>query len=511
MTSSHRSHTSNSNTSPLANTTKHQLVGHSVEKIGGTSMSAFDAVLDNILLRPENPYNRMFVVSAYGGITDALLECKRSGQAGIYRLVENRDDAWTDAIDDLEHRMLLINENMFADPISRRRADSFIKDRLAKASSCISNIMETCQYGQFSMRHYLPQIREFLSSIGEAHSAYNTCLKLKTLGVNATFVDLSGWDSDDDGQVVSGNLDSIIEKAWSKIDVTKELPIVTGYVYCDEGLMKTYDRGYSEMTFSRLAVLSKANKAVIHKEYHLSTADPRIVGPEKVRPMGKTNYDVADQLANLGMEAIHPNAAAGLRKSGIELVIKNTFEPDHDGTLISHSYDPHSDADSVDKVEIIAGRNKVFALHIFDQAMVGQADNVGYELMEIINDERVQLVGKEMNANSITYYLGGNSKSKNKVLSRAEKIFPNARITGKMVALISVIGASIDTNKALSHGMIALMNQDITPKAAHSSMRNVDVQFVVDDDNYEAAICTLHDEFIEHSVTERVRKKIKAA
>lgn len=48
-----------------------------VEKIGGTSMTAFDAVLDNILLRPQNPYNRIFVVSAYGGMTDALLECKK--------------------------------------------------------------------------------------------------------------------------------------------------------------------------------------------------------------------------------------------------------------------------------------------------------------------------------------------------------------------------------------------------------------------------------------------------
>lgn len=124
-------------------------------------MSAFDAVLDNILLRPENPYNRMFVVSAYGGITDALLECKRSGKPGIYRLVENRDDAWVEAMEELEQRMLLINENMFADPISRRRADNFIKDRIAQATNCINNIMETCQYGQFSMQHYLPQIREF--------------------------------------------------------------------------------------------------------------------------------------------------------------------------------------------------------------------------------------------------------------------------------------------------------------------------------------------------------------
>ncbi len=58
-------------------------MSYTVEKIGGTSMTAFDAVLDNILLRPAQPYGRVFVVSAYSGITDALLECKRTGAAGI--------------------------------------------------------------------------------------------------------------------------------------------------------------------------------------------------------------------------------------------------------------------------------------------------------------------------------------------------------------------------------------------------------------------------------------------
>lgn len=156
------------------------------------------------------------------------------------------------------------------------------------------------------MRQYLPQVREFLSSIGEAHSAYNTSLKLKTLGINACFIDLSGWNN---GQ--AGSLDEVILAAFEDIDVATQLPIVTGYAYCNEGLMKTYDRGYSEMTFSRIAALTNATQAIIHKEYHLSSSDPRIVGADKVSPMGLTNFDVADQLANLGMEAIHPNASAG--------------------------------------------------------------------------------------------------------------------------------------------------------------------------------------------------------
>lgn len=473
---------------------------YTVEKIGGTSMTAFDAVLENIIFRPvpDNRYNRVFVVSAYSGMTDALLECKKTSKPGVYQLVAKRDDKWQEALDYVEQRMILTNEHIFADPMNQRRANNFIRSRIAEAKNCISNILETCQYGQFSLRHYLPQVREFLSSIGEAHSAFNTALKLKTAGLNAKFVDLSGWNSEN-----PQSLDDHIRDVFADIDVSKELPIVTGYASCKEGLMSTYDRGYSEITFSRIASITHADLAIIHKEYHLSSADPRVVGSDKVLPIGRTNYDVADQLANLGMEAIHPNAAAGLRESNIELQIKNTFEPEHPGTLISSDHQP-----TADKIEIIAGKEKVFALHLFDQTMVGQVDNVSYELMEIIADAHVSLIGKEMNANSITYYLGGSKESLNKVLYKAEKRYPNSEIKGRMVALISVIGSQIDTNKALAQGVLALMKDGITPVALHSSMRNVNVQFVVDYKEYCSAICALHNEFFDAKDNQQARSKV---
>jgi aspartate kinase len=60
---------------------------HTVEKIGGTSMSRFDEVMDNILLggRTDDAlYNRIFVVSAYAGMTNLLLEHKKTGEPGVY-------------------------------------------------------------------------------------------------------------------------------------------------------------------------------------------------------------------------------------------------------------------------------------------------------------------------------------------------------------------------------------------------------------------------------------------
>ena len=60
-------------------------MAHTVEKIGGTSIANTSAVFENILIGDrcgEDLYNRIFVVSAYSGMTDLLLEHKkRTSQA----------------------------------------------------------------------------------------------------------------------------------------------------------------------------------------------------------------------------------------------------------------------------------------------------------------------------------------------------------------------------------------------------------------------------------------------
>ena len=243
---------------------------HSIEKIGGTSMLDYQSVKDNIILynqQSNDIYNRVFVVSAYGGITDALLEHKKSGKSGVYALFSSSmdDKGWLKALLELREKMIGINESLFADKKSLAEANQFINERLDDAKDCLTDLQSLCVHGHFSIQSHLATVREMLASLGEAHSAWNTAKLLQRDGVNAVFVDLTGWNTD---KHIS--LDERINMAFSDIDLTKQLPIVTGYAHSDKGLMSSFNRGYSEMTFSRLAVLTNAAEAVIHKEFHLS-------------------------------------------------------------------------------------------------------------------------------------------------------------------------------------------------------------------------------------------------
>ncbi|MER2492383.1 aspartate kinase [Catenovulum sediminis] len=464
---------------------------HTVEKIGGTSMSQYQAVRDNIMLNQQlkNPYQRIFVVSAYAGMTNLLLEHKKTAEPGVYgRFASAEEDrSWMEAFETVRSKMVETNLELFGETALREKADRFILRRLDDAERALTDLNNLCQHGHFEIGDHLLKVREMLASIGEAHSAWNLAHLLQKEGINAVFVDLTGWDIDK-----AVDMDELIkEKFWS-LDLKECLPIATGYCHSAKGLMATFDRGYSEMTFSRIAVLTKAEEAIIHKEYHLSSADPKMVGLDKVVPIGLTNYDVADQLANLGMEAIHPRAAKGLRQSEISLRVKNTFEPEHKGTLITSTY-----VSDKPKVEIVAGRQNVYSFELFDQDMMGQVNRFDIETLALINELKIQMVSKDVTANSITHYLSCNLKKAKRLQTLLENKFPEAEVNVRKVCIVSAIGSDMQEAGMLARAVKAIAEQGISIQALHQSMRQVDIQFVLDEKHFETATVALHKHLVE--------------
>jgi len=463
---------------------------HTVEKIGGTSMSRFNELMNTILIGNRQGaalYNRIFVVSAYGGITNLLLEHKKTGEPGVYaRFAEAENElAWKENLEQVRKEMLAKNAELFTAD-DRHKADQFILERIKGAENCMENLQKLCSVGHFQLEDHLLRVREMLASLGETHSAFNSVLALNNAGVNAKFVDLSGWH-----QEHPLSFDEMIKTHFESIDLTRELPIATGYAHCSEGVMRTFDRGYSEMTFSKIATITGAHEAIIHKEYHLSSADPAVVGLDKIVTIGRTNYDVADQLSNLGMEAIHPKAAKGLRQQGIKLRIKNAFEPHHSGTVISNDYRSAQPC-----VEIIAGRRNVFAIEIFDQDMLGDS-NYDIELARLLHQLKLYIVNRDSDANSITYYVAGSRKMVNRAMRLIREAYTGAEVDLKKVAIVSAIGSDLKVSGILAKTVSALADAKISIQALHQSMRQVEMQCVVNEEDYDSAVKAMHHVLIE--------------
>jgi aspartate kinase len=255
--------------------------------------------------------------------------------------------------------------------------------------------------------------------------------------------------------------------------------------------MREYDRGYSEVTFSQLAALTGAREAIIHKEFHLSSADPNLVGAEAVRTLGHTNYDVADQMANLGMEAIHPSAAKTLRQAGVPLRVTNAFEPAEPGTVIDDQ--PADDP----AVEMVTGLD-IIALEVFEQDMVGVK---GYDaaILETLTRHNVRIVSKVSNANTITHYVDASLKAMRRVEADLTARYPQAEVTTRKLALVSVLGRDLSGLSVLSRGLRALEEAGLASIGATQGPRSVDTQFIMERADRDGAIKAIHRDFFAPS------------
>lgn len=452
-----------------------------VEKIGGTSMSQFQDVIKNIIVgdrKGDELYNRIFVVSAYNNVTNWLLEHKKTGEPGIYNKFLNGED-YSSALDSFCQRLLLINDGFADYGLDLKEARDFIRFRIDQAKTVLYSLGKVLASGYVNRTDIHLAAREILASIGEAHSGWNSVNILNNNGINARFVDLCGFN---DNEPLT--IDERIHKEFEGVDYSKVLCIATGYTKGTEGIMRAFDRGYSEVTFSKIAVEVKADEAVIHKEYHLSSADPKIVGVENSVPVGHTNYIIADQLADIGMEAIHPKAAKPLELAGIDIRIKNTFEPAHPGTLISRDYiSPEA------RVEIVSGSRKVIAIEVHDPMMVGE---VGFDgrIMNYFVKYGVSYILKSTNANSITMVVWDNEKSHELIKVLREVFY---QVTAEPMAIVCVMGTNIALPGFLYRASQALFEKNINIASFAQSLMQVNMQFVIQRENYEEAVIALNE------------------
>ena len=446
-------------------------------------MSRFSEVMSNVILRdPKHVYGRIYIVSAYAGVTDLLLEHKKSRQPGVYSAFASQGP-YAGSLQAAKHHFFELNANLKSDGLDVAAADAFIAERVDGVLDYLNSIADLLGSGYVSRTELLSAARELLASIGESHSAFNSAKILEARGYTASCIDLSGW-----GDPKARTIDERIALALADVGKTKAITFVTGYCKGTEGIMREFDRGYSEVTFSKVAVAVSAKEAVIHKEFHLSSADPKIIGAGKVVPVGNTNFDVADQLADVGMEAIHPRAAKPLELAGIPLRVKNAFDPDHDGTLITRNY---TNPDS--KIEVVTGTDKVSIVEVFDTRMVAEVGS-DHRIMQVLVDHGISYISKATNANTIDLVLWDRDVQ-DAIITKLSGMFDVVKVIP--VAMVCAIGSNIAKPGILARATGAMARAGINIIGVSQTARQTNMQFTVGRKDFVLAQQVLHAELCE--------------
>jgi aspartokinase/homoserine dehydrogenase 1 len=302
-----------------------------VLKFGGSSVARPERItqIANILKSYYAKGEKFAAVfSAFGGVTDTLIRMSRMAAKG-------KEDYFQE-FEAFSERHFRAVEELLDPPFQEQ-----VIQELENNHEVLRNLL----YGVFLVREASPRTMDYVLSFGERNSAFIMTYYLRQQGINASYLDARKVIKTDK---LFGNAKVDMDVTYSKIreyfTQNPEIQIVTGFIASAKGgLTTTLGRGGSDYTASLLAGGLDAEHIEIWTDVDgVLTADPRKV--RRAFTIPSLTYAEAMEMSHFGAKVIYPPTLQPALKKGIPLMIKNTFNPDFDGTLVSAQSDPNGRA-----------------------------------------------------------------------------------------------------------------------------------------------------------------------
>ena len=456
-----------------------------VAKFGGTSVGSPDRVrrvVDLVAARPHGG-RTVVVVSAFGGVTDALLGAldaalARAGHADAVAAIRQRHEAALDAL---------------ARPDEREAARLQLDARFHELGELLDGVS--------LLREATPRTRDAVLGMGERLSAPLVAAAFRAAGHDAVALDATDFVRTDDR---FGNA-AVDFRATRQLasDAVGRLPesqiaVVTGFIGSTAGgVATTLGRSGSDYTATILAEALGAETCVIWTDVAgVFTADPRLV-PEAL-PLARLSYREAAELAYFGANVLHPRTMLPAERAGIPLLIKSTLDPDLPGTRIS------SETDALDlRVKGISSVRDVAVLMLEGggiQSVVG----VGARLFGALSTAgvNVQMTSQASSEQSVCFVVDGADAEAGVRALRAEFEREIARGDVRRVyaipdcAVVSAVGEGMRHQPGLAGRLFATLGRaGVNVLAIAQGAAETNISTVVRGADVQAALRALHEAF----------------
>ena len=474
-----------------------------IMKFGGTSVATAERILHVArIVQAQRARHPVVVTSALSGVTDSLLAladaAARRERAACGRIVEELSERHMDAAREI---------NPHADW-------SALETRLAGLGAATEDALAN--------RDGSAATRDALAGSGELLAVVLVAGALRTLGEPALAWEAPFVVTDDH----FGEASPLIEptrgealRARAQADAAR-LPspnncsdearlarpagedptailVTPGFIgRTRDGRPTTLGRGGSDYSATLLAAALNAEACWIYTDVDgVYSADPRIVPDAAVLPC--ISAAAAGRLAYCGAKVLHPRAVAPAARAGFELRVRNSFRPEHPGTLIGVRGEGscgHS------KAQAVAGRRGLCAVGV---AGAGTAEihglfarlcaailAAGGEIVEAahpVAGHDPRAIVDAARADAIVERL-----RRELAAERAQGLIEDIAVQ-RDLALCAVLGANlghaqlVQAQRALAAEHIAPISQSASPDA---------LSFIIHETALDRAIVRLHDEVI---------------
>ncbi len=288
-----------------------------VLKFGGSSIST-PARVENvveIIEQAQGGARTAVVVSAFGGVTDRLIEASRLATSG--------SEGYQNILTELSERHISAVKPLAPDPRSLEMVAANL-DRLRDLLHGISLVRE-CSARSLDL----------VMSFGERLSASIISECLKSRGTAAAYLNASTLvKTDDKFGDARVNFENTNRNIQAYFDSHPELQIITGFIAStQDGELTTLGRSGSDYTAAIFAAALAAEEIEIWTDVDgVMTTDPRVVA--SAFSIGSMSYEEAMEMSHFGSKVVHPKAMQPAMEQDIPLRIRNTFDREFAGTVI---------------------------------------------------------------------------------------------------------------------------------------------------------------------------------
>ena len=445
-----------------------------VMKFGGTSVETGARIRAVArIAASRGRARRLVVVSALGGVTDAL--------AAVADAARNGDEAAArDRLRSLEdrHRRTVAESGISGEEAAALSSE--ISRTFARLHELVSGVVLLAELSG--------RTRDAILASGEILSSKIVAAALRSRGCDAVWRDpreLVATDSTFGS--AAPDEDAIRERAAA---LRSSLPrggvaVTGGFVGADRsGETTTLGRGGSDYSASLLGAAIDASAIEIWTDVDgLMTADPRVVPSARLVP--EVSYAEASELAFFGAKVLHPATIRPAVAEDIPVRILNTAKPQERGTVIRR------DADGAG-VRALAARPGAAAIFVRNPRML-LSEGYASRIFGVFEKHRVPVDVIATSEISISTTVSGTAPV-DAVVADLARFCEVETIRG--LAVVSVVGRKLRTTPGIAAKAFAALG-DINVVMISQGASETNLTFVIEERSVRTALERLHRTFFE--------------
>jgi len=450
-----------------------------VLKFGGSSLKDGPSMRKVGAIIASDSEEKVIVLSAIQGITDALLE---------FMSKVRREEEVQRFVGSLRDRHFKILVEVVGSMDIKQQAVQLLTDKLVR--------LERVLYGIIYLEELTPRTRDLVQSFGERMSVIVLSAMLQDMGVNAVPIEADELGIITDGQFGSATVEmeltrSNVAPRIHEMFRQKEVPVVTGFFgKTPEGYITLFGRNGTDYSASIIANAIDADALEIWKDVDgFMSADPKVV--QEAIPIPALSYEEAAELSYFGARVLHPRTVEPAKEKDIIIRVRNVFKPEYEGTAICPTRVEHSRV-----IKSISSMPNVAMIKAYG-AGIGSKSGVLSEISMLLSSAEINVYSAATSQTCISLLIEESDLERaENVLGEAKKGVIDRIETFRDIALLCLVGEGLSQREGIAGKVFSIVAANgINVSLISAGASATALTFTVRREDLAMTTRTIHQEF----------------